>query len=197
VVRSLSDGKVLARQTLRIRLSGDALKEASQAGLLSDADRAKLRAGLQTLDVALGPLTMAVSRNAKWLALAAADRSIRLIDLASGAASDPIQLNRRRPQQLAFSPNGAFVAAIETGEYRALNVYRVPTGEQMMSVSLGTQSAPRLHALQNGKGFATIDGGGRISVHPFFQDWRELIAYLGREFPDALTPRQRRMFFID
>ena len=34
-------------------------------------------------------------------------------------------------------------------------------------------------------------------VHPVFQDVQDLIAYLAREFPEPLTPRQRRAYFIE
>jgi hypothetical protein len=196
-VQSTTDSTMLMRQTLRVQLSGDNLKEMAQSGLLSGADRAKIREGAQTLEVALGAMTMAVSPDAKWLALGMPDGAIRVVNIVTGTPNKPIRLNRRRAQQLAFSPNSAFVAVIEAGEYRALNVYQTETGEHVMGLSLGSQSAAQLHALKNGKGFATIDTTGRIMVHPFFQDWRDLIAYLAREFPEALTTGQQRAFFIE
>ena len=44
---------------------------------------------------------------------------------------------------LEFSPNGAVLAAIGGGDYRMMNAYDVATGEQLVSVLLASQPAPR------------------------------------------------------
>jgi WD40 repeat protein len=196
-VRSLMDGKTLAHLTINAHLSGDTLKEVEQSGLLSEENRAKVRQGAKTLEVGLGPMTMSVSPDAQWLALAMVDRSIKLINLVSGEVRDTLGNHRGRGQDLAFSPNSALLAVVEAGEYRALNVYQVATGERLINLSLNSQASPQLRPLSDGKGFATIDKGGRIFVHPVFQDWQDLVSYLAREFPERLTPNQRRAFFID
>ena len=96
-----------------------------------------------------------------------------------------------------FSPNGELLAVIEAAEYRALSVYEVATGERLLSVSLGIQVSPRLRRLNNGQGFATLDQSGRILVHPVFENAQDLIAHLAREYPEPLTPAQRRAYFIE
>jgi WD40 repeat protein/cytoskeletal protein RodZ len=197
VVRSLTDGKTILRRMLPVELSGDALKNAAENGLLSEEDAAKVRQGAKVLEVGLGALAMAISPDAKWLAVATLDRSIKLIDLASGEERRTATPYRGMGQDLAFSPNGALLAAVEVSDYRALNVYDVATGERLTSLSLGGQPSPRLIQLSSGQGFATIDKGGRILVHPIFQDWQDLVSYLAREFPESLTPKQRRAYFIE
>jgi hypothetical protein len=98
---------------------------------------------------------------------------------------------------MAFSPNGKLLAAVERGDYQALYIYDSTTGERLAGDSLASQVAPKLARLEDGHGFATIDKTGRIIVHPMFQEVEDLIAYLKEQFPDGLTPRQRRAFFLE
>ena len=196
-VRSLADGNTLAKQTVNIKLTGETLKAAAQSPLLSDENRSRIRRGATELEVALGANRISLSAGGTHVALAMPDRTIQIIELATGKVQLAKGGQRGLAADLDFSPNGALLAAIEAAEYRAMNVYEVATGERLVSVSLSSQASPRLRRLNNGHGFATIDQTGRIMVHPVFQDVQDLIAYLAREFPEPLTPRQRRAYFIE
>jgi hypothetical protein len=196
-VRSLVNGNTLAKQTVNIKLTGETLKAAAQSQLLSDENRASIRRGATELEVALGANRIRLPAGGTHIALAMPDRTIQIIELATGKVQLAKGGQRGLAADLDFSPNGALLAAIEAADYRAMNVYEVATGERLVSVSLGSEAAPRLRRLNNGQGFATIDQTGRILVHPVFQDVQDLIAYLAREFPEPLTPRQRRAYFIE
>jgi hypothetical protein len=125
------------------------------------------------------------------------DRTIKVFDLA-GAESRDMETGRAFvADAIAFSPNGSLLAAVEHGNYQALNVYDVATGARIASISLVYAGIPKLAPLANGRGFATVEQTGRIAVYPLFENPHDLIAYLAREFPERLTPAQRRAYFID
>ena len=197
VVRSLPDGNIVANQIVTVRLSGEALKAAAQSPLLSDDDRAKIRQGAKEIEVRLGANRICLSADGQHIALAMPDRTVQIIDTATGAVRRTKGAQRGVGSDLAFSPNGELLAVVETGEYTALGVYEVSSGDRLISVLLRNQVSPRVHRLVNGEGFATIDRTGTIQVHPIFERTSDLIAYLAREFPDPLTPEQRRMYFIE
>jgi hypothetical protein len=67
----------------------------------------------------------------------------------------------------------------------------------LIDISLGGQTAPQLARLGTGGGFVTVDRGGLVLVHPVFEQESDLIAYLANKFPEALTPAQRRAYFIE
>ena len=98
-----------------MELSGEALKNADRNGMLSEEDRAKVRQGAKVLEVRLGPNSMAVSPDSKWLAVAMPDRSVKLIDLRSGEMRDTRGGHRGIGQEIEFSPNGKLVAVVEAG----------------------------------------------------------------------------------
>ena len=58
-------------------------------------------------------------------------------------------------------------------------------------------SSPNLVRLESGHGFATVDKSGRIIVRSTFTIVDDLVAYLKQNFPERLTPEQRRAFFIE
>ena len=196
-VRSLPDGKTVAKQTVKMKLAGDILKAAAQSPLISDEDRARIRRGATEVEVALGANRISLSDDGKHVALALRNLTVQIIELATGNVRLTKGTQRGAVIDFDFSPNGALLATIEAAEYRAMNVYEVATGERLLSVSLVGQESPRLRRLSNGRGFATIDQVGRIMVHPVFQDVQDLIAYLAHEFPEPLTPSQRRTYFIE
>jgi hypothetical protein len=196
-VRSLPDGKTVAKQTVKLKLAGDILKAAAQSPLISDEDRARIRRGATEVEVALGANRISLSDDGKHVALALRNLTVQIIELATGNVRLTKGTQRGAVIDFDFSPNGALLATIEAAEYRAMNVYEVATGERLLSVSLVGQESPRLRRLSNGRGFATIDQVGRIMVHPVFQDVQDLIAYLAHEFPEPLTPSQRRTYFIE
>ena len=197
VVRALEDGRIHARQVVRTRLRGEALRAAEQSPLLSDDERAQIRRGATEVEVKFGASRIALSADGRHAALAMPDRSVQIVDLFTGNMR-PTRTNQRgSAAALEFSPNGALLAVIESSEYQALQVYETASGERLASASLGSQVSPRLRALPDGRGFATIDQSGRILVHPVFESTGDLIAYLAREFPEPLTPAQRRAYFIE
>jgi WD40 repeat protein len=196
-VRSAADTGALLKQTLTMKLGGNVLKAAAQSPLLSEEDREKIRRGATELEVRAGANSLAISPDGGRLAVAMPDRTLRIIDLRTGESR---QLTRPQPllvMEMAFSPNGKLLAAVERGDYQALYIYDLATGERVAGDSLASQVSPKLARLENGHGFATIDKSGRIIVHPMFQDVEDLIAYLKEQFPDGLTPKQRRAFFLE
>jgi len=196
-VRPIPDGKKVAHLKLTIRLTGGLLKAAAQSPLLTEADRAKIRDGATELEIGIGANGLHFTRDGARLAAAMPDRSIRIIDLKSGEMRDLDNHRRGVAEALSFSPDGSLLAAVERGEYRALGVYDVASGVRIADISLNASSGPKLARLNAGQGFATVDASGRIGVHPVFQHPIDLIRYLAREFPDELTPEQRRAYFIE
>ena len=193
VVRSLADGSTLARQVVTMRLTGDTLKAAAQSPLLSDEDRARIRAGATELAVKIGANSISLAPGGKRAALAMPDRTIQIADLAGGPAR--VIRSSQRIGELAFSHDGSLLAAIEGSD---MNVYEAATGDRLVSVALRGQVGPRLRHLANGQGFATMDEKtGLIRVHPVFEDVQDLLRYLAREFPEPLTPEQRRAYFLE
>jgi WD40 repeat protein len=195
-ITSIADGATVARYQLTIHLQGSDLKAAADSPLLTDADRDKIRAGATELDVAVGANQLYFSPDSSRLAVAMPDRTVRIIEIRSGQ-SVTMAGRRALATGLDFSPHGRFVAVIEKGQYQTFNVYETATGQRIASISLNAQDSPQLVRLENGRGFVTIDKGGRILVHPVFENDQDLIAYLAQQFPEGLTPAQRRAYFID
>ena len=196
-IKSLPDGRTVGQQRLTIHLSGEDLKAAAGSPLLSAADRAKIEAGATELDVAIGANALMLSPDGKSLAAAMPDRTVQIIDLRSGTHRDLPGGHSALAKGLAFSPDGTLLAVVEQGQYQSLNVYATSTGTRIVSISLNNQTSPQLVRLDDGDGFATIDDRGLLVVHPVFERIPDLIAYLAREFPQGLTPAQRRMYFIE
>ena len=86
---------------------------------------------------------------------------------------------------------------MEASDFKVLSVYDVDNGTRIAAISLGNQPGAKLFALANGHGFVTVDTGGRIVVHPVFENPEDFVAYLAKEFPDQLTPAQKRYYFIN
>ena len=180
-----------------MRLAGDVLKAAAQSPLLSDQDREKIRRGASELQIPAGANSLVISPDKTSLAVAMPDRTLRIVNLSTGESR---ALTRPQPLlavEMDFSPNSKLLAAVERGDFQALYVYDVATGERIAGDSLGSQVSPKLARLENGRGFATVDRTGRIIVHPMFQNVDDLVAYLKEHFPDQLTPAQRRAFFLE
>jgi WD40 repeat protein len=196
-VRSAADTSTLVKQTLTMQLGGNMLKAAAQSPLLSEEDREKIRRGATELEVRAGANSLSISPDRARLAVAMPDRTLRIIDLRTGESR---QLTRPQPllvMEIAFSPNGQLLGAVERGDYQVLYIYDLTTGERLAGDSLASQVSPKLARLENGHGFATIDKTGRIIVHPMFQKLEDLMVYLKEQFPDELTPMQRRAFFLE
>jgi len=195
-IRSVPDGATIGEHQLSIRLKGADLKDASESPLLSDADRAKIRSGATELEVPFGANLLHFSPDGTFIAVGMPDRTVRIVNVRSG---DSHQLStwRALAKDLDFSPHGKLLAVIEQGQYQVLNVYDAWSGTRVASVGLNSQTSPKIVRLDNGHGFVTIDKSGRILVHPVFEDDQELISYLAHEFPEGLTPAQRRTYFID
>lgn len=196
VVYATADAAVIARATLTMHLRGENLRAAAGSSLLSDADRAKISAGATTLDVPAAANLMALSPDGSVLALGMPDRTLRLIDLASGQ-SRHIANRRALAEDLQFSPHGRLLGVIEKSQYESLDVYDTMSGERIASIGLNGQASPRLAALDDGRGFATMDKSGRLIVHPVFEADTDLVAFLVQKFPEMLTPAQRRAYFIE
>lgn len=196
VVYATPDAAVIARTTLTMHLQGEDLRAAANSALLSDADRAKIRAGAIALDIPAGANLVHFSPDAKRLAVGMPDRTLRIIDLGSGQTR---QLANRRSlaQDFQFSPHGRLLGVIEKTQYESLDVYDTVSGVRVVTIGLNRQASPRLARLGNGSGFATVDKTGRLVVHPVFEADTDLIAFLAQRFPEALTPAQRRAYFIE
>jgi WD40 repeat protein len=194
VVYSSPDGAVIARATLTIRLQGGDVRRALNSPLLSEVDRAKIRAGATNLEIPAGANLMRLSPDGKMLAVGMPDRTVRLIDLGSGKSR---QLAKTSSLVLAlqFSPHGRLLGMIEHGGL--LGVYDTVDGTRIASITLSGQVSPQLVSLANARGFTTIDKSGRLIIHPVFEDDKDLIAFLAHNFPEGLTAAQRRAYFIE
>ena len=194
---ALADRRLTGRAKLAMNLSGAALKRAAGSSLLRDADREKIASGATELDVPVGANRLQLSPDGRHVAAALPDRTVKLIDLVTGETRT-IGRGRRGPlRELAFSHNGALIAMIEQGDYVALYVHEVVSGQRIASISLSSQPNARLFPVPDGRALATVDDSGRILLHPVFEDPADLISYLAREFPGKLTPAQRRAYFIE
>ena len=196
-ITSLGDGATVAELQLSIHLSGDDLLTAAKSPLLSDADRAKIAAGATSLDIPAGANSIKLSPDASHVAVAMPDRTVHIIDIRSGKS---LELAGNRSQfaiDLDFSPNGKLLAVVEQGQYLSLKIFESATGHRLADIGISKQSSPRVTHLVNGRGFATVGKDGHILVHPVFENTQDLIAYLGRKFPEGLTPAQRRAYFIE
>jgi WD40 repeat protein len=197
-IRALPEDKSVKTMTLSTNLSGRRLLAAVQSGKMSAADLAAIRGGASKLDVTLGANTVALSEDQVHFAAGMPYGVLKVFNLQTGSSRDlfPNAANAFI-EQMAFSPHGRLIAAIERSEYRVLAIYDVEDGSRLARISLSNQAAPKLFALTNGRGFVTIDNGGRIVVHPVFEKTDDFIGYLSKEFPQPLTPAQKRAFFID
>ena len=171
IVRSVPDGNVLENVTLP-----GAGKPAAAAAARS----------------------IALTKDNVHLAVAMPDGPLKLFDLKTGAVRD-IRLYGRNAvvEQMQFSPHGRLLAAVESSNFKVLGVYDVDNGSRIAAISLSNQPGAKLFALANGRGFVTVDTGGRIVVHPVFENSEDFLAYLAKEFPDQLTPAQKRFYFIN
>jgi WD40 repeat protein len=196
-VLSVDDSKIILKRTLAMRLSGNLLRAAAQSPLLTDADREKIQHGATEIEVPTGAGSLVISDDRSHLAVALPDRTLWMIDLATGVSRKIERRQLLRPAEMVFSPNGKQLATVEQGDYNAFYVYDVATGRQLASDSLGYQITPSLARLESGRGFATIDRTGRIVIRPMFEKVEDLMAYLKEHVPEELTPAQRRAFFIE
>jgi WD40 repeat protein len=198
VVKSTADGRIITRQKLSMTLRDDLLLRAAQTPLLSDDARTKIRSGAKEITVEIGPKLMAISPDRKLIAVSMPDSAIRIIDLQTGKIRDFAQ-PRASIQEMQFSQNGKLlsVTQVNLNGGSALMAYDVASGDPIASLSLGGQAETRQFTLPSGQGFFTIDKSGLIVVHPIFENPQDLIAYLAREFPERLTPEQRRAYFIE
>ena len=99
--------------------------------------------GVKALDVALSP-------DGHRMAVAMADGTMRLIDIATGMPiNSPVARTGQQPLGfVAFADNGA---AIATSDLDALTLWNGATGEELQSLPLGHAGAP-----------VFVDGGARI-----------------------------------
>ena len=197
-VRAVPDGNVLEKVTLTASLSGQFLAAAVMNGKLSEQDMASIRAGATKVDVSAAARSIALAKDNVHLAAALPNGLIKLIDLKTGAVRDISPYGRGAVvEQLQFSPHGRLLAAVEKSDFSVLDVYDVDDGTRIAAISLSNQPGAKLFALANGHGFVTVDTGGRIVVHPVFENPEDFVAYLAKEFPDQLTPAQKRYYFIN
>jgi len=183
---------------LSMTLRGDLLRMAAQGPLLSEEQRAKIRSGAEELLVEIGAKLIAISPDRNLAAVSMPDSMIKIIDLRTGSMRDLVQPHSSI-QELRFSEHGKLLSATEitVGGASVLSVYDVTSGVRIASLSLGAQPQAKLFTLAGGRGFFTVNKGGLIVAHPLFEDPHDLVAYLAREFPEPLTPEQRRAYFID
>jgi WD40 repeat protein len=154
--------------------------------------------GANKLDAAVAARSIALAKDNVHLAAAIPNGSLKLVDLKTGAVRDIQPYGRGAVvEQLQFSPHGRLLAAVEASDFKVLSVYDVDDGARIAAISLGNQPGAKLFALANGHGFVTVDNGGRIVVHPVFENPEDFVAYLTKEFPDQLTPAQKRFYFIN
>ncbi len=198
VVKSTADGRTIVRQKLSMTLRGDLLQMAAQGPLLSEEQRAKVRSGAEELVVEIGAKLIAISPDRNLVAVSMPDSMIKIIDLRTGSTRDLVQPHSSI-QELRFSEHGKLLSATEitVGGASVLSVYEVASGVRIALLSLGAQPQAKLFTLAGGRGFFTVNKGGLIVAHPLFEDPDDLVAYLAREFPEPLTPEQRRAYFID
>jgi WD40 repeat protein len=151
-----------------------------------------------TLADAAAAHRVALANDNIHLAAAMPNGPLKLIDLKTRAVRD-IRLYGRNAvvEQLQFSPHGRLLATVERSDFKVLCVYDIEQGARIAAISLGNQSDAKLFALADGHSFVTIDTGGRIVVHPVFENPEDFMAYLAKEFPDQLTPAQKRLYFIN
>ncbi len=197
VLRTIPDGRTVRRLKLTMKFSGAQLRLVAQSPVLSDEDRAKIRAGATELEVPAGANRLSISQDTRYLAAAMPNRTIKVVDLGSGEIREMDTGIEGIADAIVFSPSGHLLAAVERGGSSALNVYEVATGQRIASIPLTYQGGPKLARLSSGHGFAALDPTGRIVVDPIFDNPRDLIAYLAREFPEGLTPAQRRAYFVE
>ena len=194
-VRSVADRALLGRYQLTMELKGNDLKAAATSSLLTDADREKIRNGATELIVPAGANLLRFSPSGDLIAVAMPDRSLRIINVRSGA-THRLPSRKTLAKALAFSAGGRLLAVVAQSQYQTLDVYEVATDTRLASISLSNQISPELVNLADGHGFVTVDKRGLILVHPVFENDEDLISYLARKFPERLTPAQRRAYFI-
>jgi len=192
----VEDGSAIHTLDLTTRLNGAELAVAANRLKLPDKQLAAIRAGATELEVPLPILGIAMSADNTHLAATLPFGVVELIDLNTGSVRElrPVE-GSATLTQVRFSPHGGLLAMVAQGESRVLLVYDTTSAEPVARIGLGDQVDPALVALESGVGFATI-GNGHVLVHPVFEKAEDLIAYLAREFPDPLSPQQRRFFFI-
>ncbi|TAK47255.1 MAG: hypothetical protein EPO23_12515 [Xanthobacteraceae bacterium] len=145
-----------------------------------------------------GARAITLARDNIHMAVALSDGALKIYDLNTGAARD-IRLYGRNslPEQMYFSPHSRLLAVVERSNVKVLGIYNVEDGSRIAAISLSNQPSAKLFPLSNGRGFVTVDPAGRIIVHPAFEESDDFIAYLAEEFPDRLTPAQKRFYFIE
>jgi WD40 repeat protein len=149
-------------------------------------------------DVPSGARSLALAKDNVHLAVAMSDGALKIYDLNTGAARDiRLYAHDSIAEQVSFSPHARLLAVVENSNVRILGIYNVQDGSRIAAIGLSNQPSAKLFPLSNGSGFATVDPSGRIIVHPVFEEPDDFIAYLAKEFPDKLTPAQKRFYFIE
>src|SRR5581483_4275276 len=95
---------------LSMKLAGAVLKAAVNSPLLSDEDRAQIRAGATEREIPVGANNLALSEDGTRLAAALPDRTIRLIDVGTGASRTLKGWSPRLAEAMTFSPHGTLLA---------------------------------------------------------------------------------------
>lgn len=140
---------------------------------------------------------MNFSMDASALAVAIYNGPLIVFDLQKGERQIIPRWSKTNFERVQLSPHARLVAAVIVGDYRSLHVYEIESGQRIATVSLNDQTRPRLFAMPNGDGFMTIDETGVIVIHPAFEESQAFIDYLMKKFPDGLTARQRREYFLE
>ncbi|MBG1233903.1 toll/interleukin-1 receptor domain-containing protein [Aestuariivirga litoralis] len=193
----MPEGNVLAKLDLQLDLSGGRLMDAVKAAKLDPKELASVSTGTKHVVKSFDTTAMAFSPDGKQLAIALPFGMIKLLDVATSKMTELPVPRDAQISEMIYSANGALLAVHEFRKTEVLQVYRIATGEQLADISLNEAYKPKIYALPDGHGYLTISETGHVVVNPVFEKDEDFIAYLAREYPDRLTPAQRRAYFLE
>jgi RNA polymerase sigma factor (sigma-70 family) len=148
-----------------------------------------------------GLLRVAFSPDGATLAAAAGDGVIGLWDAATGELRLRLEGHREWVRSLTFSPDGKLLASITTthsqSTERALRLWEVKTGKELVHLALGQQVGVHAHGGQDvlfahdGKTLVTADRDGTVSL------WEVATGALRRRFHGHTAAAGRLAFSAD
>ncbi len=192
-----SDGKVIYDSVLQEDLRGVRLAAALNSGKLSPDEMTAVLNGGRQLTKTLAAANLGFSADGKLLAIALPFGFVKILNLETKQMSEILTPQDSAVSELVFSAHNGLLGVHEVGKIEVREVFNVASGERLASISLSGQLEPKTFPLPDGHGFLTIEKFGHIIVNPVFEDDKDFIAYLAREFPEKLTPAQRRAYFLE
>lgn len=133
----------------------------------------------------------------RYLATTSEDGTLRLWNLADGSSRLEFNLAEEDSYilRLAFSPDGNRLVGV--GRNLKLYLWDVETGQRLVEMQGHGDLVRGLSFSPLGNYIATGSRDGSVRLWRVFNDTQNLIDYARQQVPRALTPTQRKQFFLE